>query len=666
MFKRLLPLLVFILSGQFILSQNLVPNGDFEGYTSLPNSSGEWYRCIGWSNVNGVQPTVWPNPTTDYYNSMASGAFGLPNALFLTVYPYSGNGVMGIVVRGNEPEYREYISSRLYLPLEIGKTYNVSFAITSGIPNPEYLGCSSNHIGLRFSNSALTQSEHEPIGGIPQFEILGEFWDTSWQVFTFNFTADSAYEFITFGNFYSDSVTSYTQRVIGSLDGAYNVFDKIEIVPTGLFIWGDVNVCRGHTVILRAYNGSSYAWANSLSPNSIISTDSMIAVEATENSIYYVYSNGDTASFTITVEDPLPSSIFGNDTTVCNGLNITLDATTPGATSYVWTSEGYLSAPTFITPHPDYYVVDVGNSCGTVTDGIEVDIVSYNQTVNLGPDATYCDEDTITLDATLQQYNTYLWQDGSTNFTFTVTQSGTYWARETNVCGSRSDTIHLVFANTPVIELGANISLCQDSVVLYGGSASSYLWSTGSTDSSITVSTTGTYTLQASNSNCSDVDAVQVIVHPAPSAQIIQNGNEITGNGNGSFQWYFNGEVIPSQTDTTYTITQSGSYYVVATTSTDCYVQSNTLELTYIGIEEALLSGFRTYPNPVGQMLYIENTKSEPKTVSLYDVLGRKMLEEIFEGGQTHTIDFSKFSKGIYVICFQLKGVAIRKRLVKE
>ena len=81
-------------------------------------------------------------------------------------------------------------------------------------------------------------------------------------------------------------------------------------------------------------------------------------------------------------------------------------------------------------------------TCGTTTDTINV---SYNAlpTVNLSYD-TLCQGETLTLDATSSNA-TYLWQDNSTNPSFTVTQQGTYWVEETNNCGITTDTINVSY-----------------------------------------------------------------------------------------------------------------------------------------------------------------------------------------------------------------------------
>jgi len=80
----LLSLLTLTLYYNHGVCQNLVPNGDFETYTALPNSSGDWDFCTGWSNVNG-NFGAWPYATPDYFHTSGTGGGNLPNAQFATV-----------------------------------------------------------------------------------------------------------------------------------------------------------------------------------------------------------------------------------------------------------------------------------------------------------------------------------------------------------------------------------------------------------------------------------------------------------------------------------------------------------------------------------------------------------------------------------------------------
>lgn len=52
------------------------------------------------------------------------------------------------------------------------------------------------------------------------------------------------------------------------------------------------------------------------------------------------------------------------------------------------------------------------------------------------------------------------------------------------------------------------------------------------------------------------------------------------------------------------------------------------------------------YPNPTSNMLYLRNASAEANTVKVYTMLGKKVLEV----KHTNQIDFSSFSKGIYLL----------------
>ncbi|MCW8898750.1 MAG: hypothetical protein OQJ96_13190, partial [Flavobacteriales bacterium] len=122
---------------------------------------------------------------------------------------------------------------------------------------------------------------------------------------------------------------------------------------------------------------------------------------------------------------------LGNDTTLCQGDTLILDATTPNAT-YLW--QDNTTNPTFsVTQQGSYWVQVTVNNC-TTTDVINI---TYNPSpsINLGNDTTLCQGEILLLDATLPNA-TYLWQDNTTNPTFNVTQQGVYWVQVTNSCGS--------------------------------------------------------------------------------------------------------------------------------------------------------------------------------------------------------------------------------------
>ncbi len=439
-------LAIFLLTTQLGSSQNIVINGDFENHSSLPVMFSEWYKCNNWTNANNCPTPSSPCPTPDYFHTLGGGDVRLPNSLFATVTPFSGDAIMGFATSVDfVPEYREYISAQLSTPMLVGKQYQVSFALTNG--NSSHLcGNSSDHLGIQFSVSPLLQLGSGNIGGIPQIEIPGQVWSTNWTAYSFNFTADSTYNHLLIGNCYNDASTTTKVEISTSSKCAYYFIDKIEIVPLiEIQITGDSAICLGDSTTLVARNDTVLSWADSLSPNLIIATDSILTVAPTNTTTYLVYGTNDTASFTVNVYNPSLKE-FGNDTTLCQGDILKLDVTQPNA-NYLWQDNS--TKPTFSTTQQGTYWVEVNvNNCSS-TDTINV---NYNPLpyIYLGNDTTLCHGEILKLDATTPSA-IYLWQDNTSKPTFNVFEQGTYWLELTvNNC-SITDVITIEIEECDIV-----------------------------------------------------------------------------------------------------------------------------------------------------------------------------------------------------------------------
>ncbi len=72
------------------------------------------------------------------------------------------------------------------------------------------------------------------------------------------------------------------------------------------------------------------------------------------------------------------------------------------------------------------------------------------------------------------------------------------------------------------------------------------------------------------------------------------------------------------------------------------------------------------YPNPVTTILNIDNTNQSIEKVSVYDVYG-KLIYSSTKNEPTISIDFTEFSKGVYVVELQNNNKeVIRRKVVKE
>lgn len=96
----------------------------------------------------------------------------------------------------------------------------------------------------------------------------------------------------------------------------------------------------------------------------------------------------------------------------------------------------------------------------------------------------------------------------------TYTNSGSYYQILTNAAGCDSIVALNISINPrPQPNLGIDTSICTgQNIVLNAGTFSSYLWSTGSTSNTITVTTPGSYWVQVSNAAaCTGSDTVNVV-----------------------------------------------------------------------------------------------------------------------------------------------------------
>ena len=204
---------------------------------------------------------------------------------------------------------------------------------------------------------------------------------------------------------------------------------------------------------------------------------------------------------------------LGNDTALCTGQTILLDATFSCAT-YLW-QDGSANATFSVSQQGIYWVEVTAGGC-TVRDTIAVNYGS-SIAVNLGNDTLLCTGESLLLDATVTN-GSYLWQDGSANATFNVSQPGTYWVQVTaNSCSGR-DSINVAYNSSLVVALGNDTALCVGDVLTLDATVpnGSYLWQDGSANAIFTVTQPGTYSVDVTVANCTASDYVNVTYDSLP------------------------------------------------------------------------------------------------------------------------------------------------------
>jgi len=190
-------------------------------------------------------------------------------------------------------------------------------------------------------------------------------------------------------------------------------------------------ICAGQSTSLDAGAGfSSYAWSTGASSQTIS------ANAAGNYSVTVTNANGCSASdeLTLTV-NPTPNADLGPNQTVCEGETVSLNAGA-GFSSYAW-STGATGQSIIVTQTGTYSVVVTNANGCTDLDAITV-FVNPAPVVDLGPDFVLYIGETATLDAGTGISQTYLWSDGSTEQTLTISDGGSYSVTVTSTNGCTS------------------------------------------------------------------------------------------------------------------------------------------------------------------------------------------------------------------------------------
>ena len=142
----------------------------------------------------------------------------------------------------------------------------------------------------------------------------------------------------------------------------------------------------------------------------------------------------------------------------------------------------------------------------------DVSLLAMPDRISLGPDTSLCAGQRLTLNAHFPFPATYKWQNGTTDSTLTVTQTGLYALTITCPCRTYTDTVRVTVRN-PDLHLGADTSVCEGHpIVLNAGPGfDRYRWQDNSTGSAFIVSKPGLYILDVERFTCTARDSVRVL-----------------------------------------------------------------------------------------------------------------------------------------------------------
>ena len=388
----------------------------------------------------------------------------------------------------------------------------------------------------------------------------------------------------------------------------------------------DDTICAGECVdLVAATIGSftapvTYAWNNG-----IIATDSVVNVCPTTTTIYEVIGTdstglADTAIVTITVVAP-PVINLGNDTTIC-AVPFTLDAGNIGA-SFSWQDGS--NTQFFSVDSSGVFSVTVDNGVCINTDSI---VINYDPAiVNLGPDIITCQPDTVVFDAGVL-FVSYLWGDNSTDQTLNALNTGMYSVEVTNSSGCTALDTTEIIAGSLALNLGNDTVICQGQSLLVNAqtqaSGVDYLWSTGSTNPTLTLTDAGVYWVEVSSGICLQRDSIEVQEQIVTAAfeglnesgcspvTIDFNSTSVVSIGSiTSWDWNF-GNGMNSNVENpnqTYLNEEGITYPIQLIVTSDLGCTDDTTVFMQINAYPQVVAEFSYFPNTVlfGEDIYFEN-----------------------------------------------------------
>lgn len=541
-------------------SQNIIINPDFESFSSCPVANGELQKANNWLDA------VY---SCDYMNCAFQG--WSPQAV---AGAQNGLGYAGFATYGNANGAAESFGQFLLTPILAGHSYRMDFFAkrsNSGFYSNVCTGvCFYGFSGNPVAGGTQTNICTDALPGAVLLGCSDTVIDVNWQPYSVSFTAPSTCDFIVITPGCALNCAEYIY------------IDNINFVQTVNF----ANVCLGDTTIFSMSDtasmvSASWTFSDPLSginnssslfnPTHVFTSTGIFLVRVIRT---YVNTSVDTVIIPVTIY-PHVSVSLGNDTTICQGQSLLLNAAGPGITAYQW--QDGTTASTYLATLPGIYSVAVSNPGCNAADTMNLNVISCTAVTAL-----------------FQTAQPFICPGTCTDFTNFSTNATSYLWSFPGASPSVSTDINPagICYNSPGsydVELIASDGTNSDTLVL---------------------------------SNC-------ITVYPQPPPQGIQQvGDSLIANqGSVSYQWYFNGTLIPGATNYFWIALQSGDYNVVCTDGNNCEVEAVIFDVI-AEIQSADDSQqMAVFPNPAENELTLSFSEAVRVTgFSIHNLIGQNII----------------------------------------
>ncbi len=204
-----------------------------------------------------------------------------------------------------------------------------------------------------------------------------------------------------------------------------------------------------------------------------------------------------------------------------------------------------------------------------------------------------------------------------------------------------SDTIRRIVMDTLVCDMPDPIQLNVPE------GYTNYWWNDASNDTILSVKEKGIFWVLASDGCYAQIDTFKIGGEDIIPVVIATDDDYTLGTTASykTWQWYKDGSLIPGAMDSSYTISENGTYSVVVTNELGCS-DSGSYVVTNVYVEDipAGKNGIQIYPNPARDYIYIKATQKV--NVSLSGVDGKVIARQ----NNTKKVSLSGLNSGLYFI----------------
>jgi hypothetical protein len=512
--------------------------------------------------------------------------------------------------------------------------------------------------------------------------------------------------------------------IVSLNNSALEVFNVNNFLPSSTISTDRSSICDGSSTPVKINFTGTPPWTftytiDGANPQTISNTyDNPYILNASLPGAYNVTALSDSANigtcFTNTgnvILNPLPTSSIANiNPFICNGesTNIPVSFTGSPPWSFTYTVNGlnptaiedvYTTTYNLIATQAGTYEITAltGDNCaGNVfTGSVLVGLNPQPTSTIITPVTEFCDGNSAeiqidltgtapwTLSYTVNDQNPVTYTNISTNpYHLNAFKPGTYEiaALSDRNCNGTSFTGSSVIKvkPSPIVNLGPDIDICSgQTATLDGGLHESYVWSDNSVNQTLTVSSTGNYSLLATDNDCQNFDEVYVNVVSKPSASFVYNSVDLevaftdnSSNGN-SHTWYFGDGTTGITANPLHLYPRPGIYIVnliSASQSCGTSIFSDTISLFATSIKDVKSDiSVSIYPNPSNGVfnLDIDNPNSSELIISIFNSLGQKVyITELHAIKAFERINLRSMEPGVYSIQLVSGGLIKTTKLV--